>query len=110
MDMLNLTKQSLDQHQALTPSINAHAARIMSAINTNVPERMKALIAQTQITAFASQFRRNLKLWDDSSIPINAVSFCITGSGEGKDSSVKAARKCFKSGYEMIDDARNNLS
>lgn len=110
MDMLNLTKQSLDQHQALTPSINTHAARIMSAINTNVPERMKALIAQTQITAFASQFRRNLKLWDDSSIPINAVSFCITGSGEGKDSSVKAARKCFKSGYEMIDDARNNLA
>jgi hypothetical protein len=61
---------------------------------------MKAVVAVAQVTAFASQFRRNIKLWDDvTEVPVNAISFVITGSGAGKDSSVKAARKCFKSGY-----------
>lgn len=108
--MLNLTKHALEQHQALTPHINSHIASIMSAIPFNVPDRMKAVIAQAQVTAFASQFRRNIKLWDDSSIPVNAISFCITGSGEGKDSSVKAARKCFKPGYEIIEQARKTIA
>lgn len=106
MDMLALTKAALTAEGALTPSINPHISNIMSAITTNVPERMKAVIAQAQATTFASQFRRNLRLWDDTSVPINSVSFCITGSGDGKDSSVKAARKCFSSGYDMIEQAR----
>ena len=106
MDMLNLTKSSLDSHQALTPAINSHIAKVMSAIPYNIPQRMKAVIAQAQVTTFASQFRRNLKLWDDTSVPVNSISFVITGSGDGKDSSVKAARKCFTSGYDMLEQAR----
>lgn len=106
MDMLTLTKSSLEAQGAFTPSINSHVASVMSAIPFNVPERVKAVIAQSQVTSFASQFRRNIKLWDDSSIPVNSISFCIMGSGDGKDSSVKSARKCFTPGYEMVEDAR----
>lgn len=106
MDMLTLTKSSLEAQGAFTPSINPHVASVMSAIPFNIPERVKAVIAQSQVTSFASQFRRNIKLWNDSSIPVNSISFCIMGSGDGKDSSVKSARKCFTPGYEMVEDAR----
>lgn len=108
MDMLHLTKTSLESHGAFTPSINHHVASVMSAIPFNVPERVKAIIAQSQVTSFASQFRRNIKLWDDSSIPVNSISFCVMGSGDGKDSSVKSARKCFTPGYEMVEEARKS--
>lgn len=106
MNMLDITKQALDKHNALTPSLNSHIQRIVNAIPYNVNDRMKAVIAVSQLTSFASQFRRNILLWDDTSVPINAISFVVTGSGEGKDSSVKAARKCFTSGYEAILNAR----
>lgn len=105
--MLKVTKAELDKHDALNPIINTHIQRVINAIPfPTVDERMKAVIALSQVTAFASQFRRNIMLWDGTSVPINAISFVITGSGGGKDSSVKAARKCFKPGYELIEAAR----
>jgi hypothetical protein len=106
MDMLHLTKSSLESAGAFTPSINPHLASIISAIPFNIPERAKLVIAQSQLTTFASQFRRNVRLWDDTSVPVNSVSFVVMGSGDGKDSSVKAARKCFTPGYEMVEEAR----
>ncbi len=109
MSMLDLTKAELDKFQALTPKLNDHLQRVVDAIPYNVNPRMKATIAVAQLTAFASQFRRNIMLWDDTSVPINAISFVITGSGYGKDSSVKAAKKCFAPGYDMINDARKRL-
>ena len=106
MDMLHLTKTSLESAGAFTPSINPHLSSIISAIPFNIPERAKLVIAQSQLTTFASQFRRNVRLWDDTSVPVNSVSFVVMGSGDGKDSSVKAARKCFTPGYEMVEEAR----
>ena len=107
MNMLELTKAELDSHDALTPSLNSHIQRIVNAVPyVTVDPKMKAVIAVSQLTAFASQFKRNIMLWDDTSVPINAIAFAITGSGGGKDSSVKAARKCFATGYKKIDTTR----
>jgi len=108
MNMLDITKQELEKHKALTPQLNSHIKQIVDAIPYNVPASMKAVIAVTQITAFASQFRRNINLWDGTSVPINTISFIIMGSGGGKDSSVNAARKCFAKGYETIIEERNS--
>ena len=109
--MLELTKEELNRYGALTPGVNQHIQQIMDAISyPTVPERMKTVIALAQLSTFSSQFRRNLLLWDDSSIPINAISFVLTGSGDGKDSSVKAARKCFSPGYDEILEARANIA
>jgi hypothetical protein len=103
MTMLQLTKDELDTHSALVPQLNSHIQHVVNAIPfTTVASSMKSVIAATQITAFASQFRRNILLWDGTEVPINAISFVITGSGGGKDSSVHAARKCFSRGYESI--------
>ena len=109
--MLELTKQELDKYHALTPKISPHVQSIMDSIPfPNVPERMKAVIALAQLTTFSSQFRRNVYLWDDTSVPVNAISFVVTGSGDNKDSSVKAARKCFGPGYELILQQRERAA
>ena len=111
MSMLDITTKELQKFNALKPSLNYHTKRIAEAIPYDtVDPRMKAVIAISQISAFASQFKRNILLWDDTSVPINAISFIITGSGENKDSSVKAARKCFSSGYERIDVERHRIA
>ena len=110
MNMLELTKAELDKHNALLPHLNFHIQHVVNAIPfTTVAASMKSVIAATQITAFASQFRRNILLWDGTEVPINAISFVITGSGGGKDSSVHAARKCFSRGYEAILNHRKQL-
>lgn len=110
MNMLALTKAELDKHNALQPYLNSHIQHVVNAIPfTTVAASMKSVIAATQITAFASQFRRNILLWDGTEVPINAISFVITGSGGGKDSSVHAARKCFSRGYEAILNHREKI-
>ena len=110
MSMLQQTKELLTEAGAFSGEQNSHLEHVIRAISfPTIDPKMKAVIAVAQITAFASQFRRNIKLWDDhTEVPINAISFVITGSGAGKDSSVKAARKCFKSGYALIEQAAND--
>jgi hypothetical protein len=84
MSMLEYTKAELEKHSALTPKLNSYLQRIVNAIPySTVDPRMKATIAVAQLTTFASQFRRNILLWDDTSVPINAISFIVTGSGAG---------------------------
>lgn len=104
MSMLAQTKELLKKSGAFNGEKNKYLKNIIEAISfPTVDPKMKAVIAVAQLTAFASQFRRNIKLWDDhTEVPINAISFSLAGSGAGKDSSVKAARKCFKSGYEIL--------
>ncbi len=106
--MLDLTRSKLEEKDALTPKVNDFIQQIINAIPfPTVPLQMKAVIAVAQLTNFAAQFRRNIALWDgDTEVPVNAISFVISGSGAGKDSSVNSARKCFKAGYELIEDMR----
>ncbi|AGM46918.1 hypothetical protein AD45P2_00505 [Alteromonas phage vB_AmaP_AD45-P2] len=105
MSMLTQTKELLTKEGAFSGEQNKHLQSVIEAISfPTIDPKMKAVIAVSQITSFASQFRRNIKLWDDhTEVPINAISFVITGSGAGKDSSVKAARKCFTSGYKVLE-------
>lgn len=107
MSMLTQTKELLKKEGAFSGEQNKHLQNVISAISfPTIDPRMKAVVAVAQITAFASQFRRNIQLWDEvTEVPVNAISFVITGSGAGKDSSVKAARKCFTSGYALIEES-----
>jgi hypothetical protein len=107
MSMLTQTKELLAKEGAFSQEQNHYLQSVVEAISfPTIDPKMKAVVSAAQITAFASQFRRNIKLWDDiTEVPVNAISFVITSSGAGKDSSVKAARKCFKSGYKLIEQA-----
>jgi len=84
MSMLELCKAELNAHSALQPQLNPITQSIVNAIPfTTVDPRMKAVIAVAQLTNFAAQFKRNIILWDDTSVPINSISFVVTGSGNG---------------------------
>jgi hypothetical protein len=107
MNMLELTKTELEKFKALAPSTNSYINQVMRAIpSPTIDPSMKAVISVAQLTNFAAQFRRNVLLWDETSVPINAISFVITGSGAGKDSAVKAASKCFSKGFDLIETER----
>lgn len=109
--MLEVLRAELTKYGAFNEELPDIVHRVAEAIPfPTVPDRMKYTIAVSEIILFASQFRRNIQTWDGSSVPINAVGFVITGSGQNKDSSVNAARRCFTVGYDMIADKRKSLA
>ena len=105
LDMLEreLNKLNLFDESTMPEIVKAVANSIPSQ---TLPYRMKLAIAISEIITFIGQFRVNIHHWNDSIIPINAITFCIAKSGASKDSSVKAARKCFKGGYDILNRIR----
>lgn len=83
----------------LTPKI---ITDIIDTIPNAVPYKMKQLLTIHEIVTYISQFRYNIKHWNNSKIPINTITFLIAESGIGKDSVVKTIRKSFQSSYDII--------
>lgn len=109
--MLDLLKQDLEQKGAFNGELPTILKDITNAIsNQDIPFRMKLAIATSELILFASHMRRNIAHWNGSFIPINAITFSIASSGSGKDSSVNAARKCFDSGYKLLDKKRKTIA
>lgn len=106
LDMLEKEINSLNLFEGNTPEIVKAIAD--SIPSQTIPYRMKIALAVSEIMLYISQFRINIKHWNDSIIPINSIMFCIAKSGASKDSSLRAARKCFDNGYKIINDFRNN--
>jgi hypothetical protein len=105
LDMLEKEINSLNLLEGNIPEIVTAIAN--SIPSQTIPYRMKIALAISEIMLFTSQFRINIKHWNDSIIPINSIMFCIAKSGASKDSSLKAARKCFEQGYNLINEQRN---
>ena len=107
MSMLNILENKINSLNLfegnMPPIITAIADSIPSQ---TIPYRMKVALAISEIILFTSQFRINIKHWNGSSIPINSIMFCIAKSGASKDSSLKAARKCFTEAYDIINKYR----
>lgn len=109
MTTLQICRQELESNNAFLPLSNKHITNVTNAITYNISPHMKSVIAATQISTFAAQFRRNIELWDGTEVPINAISFIVAGSGKNKDSSVRAAARCFEPGYELIKAENKRL-
>jgi hypothetical protein len=110
-NMLPHLKAELDNLGAFSDKLPTILDKLLGTIpNKTVPDRMKTVIAISELTTFASQFRRNMWHWDGFELPINSTSFIVAGSGKGKDSSVKAVRRAFAPAYEMINAKRTELA
>ena len=106
--MLDLLEKEISSLNLLEGNIPEIVTAIANSIpSQTIPYRMKIALAISEIILFTSQFRINIKHWNDSIIPINSIMFCIAKSGASKDSSLKAARKCFEEGYQLINEQRN---
>lgn len=109
--MLKLLKEDLDKQGVFDGQLPDFLRHVVDAIpNQNINYRMKLTIAVSEMVLFASHLRRNIKHWNGSSIPINAISFSLAASGDGKDSSVTAARKCFSEGYKILEKKRKDVA
>lgn len=109
--MLELLRQDLQQSGAFSGTLPPIVKQVVDSINNpQIPYRMKLTIASSELVLFASHLRRNIHHWNGSFIPINAISFTISKSGSGKDSSVSAARKCFSEGYKIIEEKRKQIA
>lgn len=82
---------------------------IINTISNTVPYKMKQLLVIHEIITYTSQFRYNIKHWNNSLIPINAITFLIAESGIGKDSIVKTIRKSFQPSYDIIRTKQLNI-
>ena len=109
--MLSMLEQEINKLNIFQGNLPEIVMAIADSIpSQTIPHRMKVAIAISEIILYVSQFRINIKHWNDSIIPINSIMFCVAKSGAAKDSSVKAARKCFKSGYDLLQQYRKKLA
>lgn len=106
MTTLELLEEELKKRGVFSTPLPKFINELADSIPNKLDPKMKLTIAVSEIILFASQFRRNIKHWNNSLIPINAITFCISGSGTGKDSSINAMRKNFLGGYEVINHLR----
>ena len=101
--MLDILKAELQKYGAFSYPDHEFIDALVRAIPFNtVPDKMKMVFAISHLSNYASQFRRNIELWDGTLVPTNNISFVIADSGANKDSSNNKVKSCFKQGYEMI--------
>ena len=111
MSMLDILEKEINNLNLFEGNIPPIVTAIADSIPSNtIPYRMKIALAISEIMLFTSQFRINIKHWNDSIIPINSIMFCIAKSGASKDSSLKAARKCFSEAYDIINNYRKEAA
>lgn len=91
---------------AFSPDLPKLINEIVEANHFSIPYRMKAIIAVSELMSFASQFKRNIILPDNTSVPINSITFCMAASGAHKDSSLRLTRKIFTPAYSYLEDQR----
>lgn len=109
--MLELLKEDLQKNNVFSGELPTMVHKIINSINApQIPYRFKLTIAVSELILLMSHLRRNIQHWNGSSIPINAISFVIAGSGSGKDSSVSAVRRCFNEGYKIINNRRKEIA
>ena len=106
MALLDILENEFEKLHLTSGNMPEIVDNMANSIHTSLPYRMKLAIAISELILFFSEFRINILHWNSSLIPINAITFCIAKSGASKDSSVKACRKCFRSGYEAIERYR----
>lgn len=101
--MLDILRQELSELGTFDAPDHPFINSLTKAISfSNVPEKMKVIFAISHLSNFASQFRRNIQLWDGTLVPTNNISFVIAPSGANKDSSNSKVKKCFTDGIQLI--------
>ena len=108
--MKTILQNELIEAGAFTAQLPPLLDKVIAANSFNIPHRMKALIAMSEVMSFASQFKRNILLPDTTVVPINSINFCIASSGAHKDSSLRMTRKIFSKAYEFLESKRETFA
>lgn len=82
----------------------------MDTISGEVPYRLKLAIVLSELITFASHTRKNIELYDGTIVPVNAIVFAASASGTSKDKALNAIRKALRTGYEKIEEQRDQFA
>lgn len=102
--MLDILKTELEKYKIFEQPDHPFVNALVRAVPfSTVSEKMKTVFAISHISSYASQFRRNVELWDGTPVPTNNISFVIADSGANKDSTNSKIKNCFKPGYKTLE-------
>lgn len=105
--MYEILKQELEKDNVFNGELPQVITDLANSIeNHKIPHRMKIAIAVSEFILFFSQFQKKIKLYDETLLPINGITFVVSGSGSGKDSSKSRVRSCFSAAYLAINNKR----
>jgi len=103
--MLDLYKESLTTAGCFTKEYPTVFKTASEVIPGNIPEKMRMLMAATELTVFAGHLRKPI-MWHGAKIPVNMISFLVGGSGTGKGLSIKSISSILAGGNTLIDQQR----
>ena len=105
--METIYKDALESIGALRPSLPKVFEATEKAVARSIEPKMRALMTASELITFAGHLRKNIS-WEGASIPINAISILIGGSGTGKGRSLGAIRQILAPALKLIDVSRNS--
>jgi len=105
--MLDIYRKALEEEGCFKEEYPKVIKAAMKAVPGNIPEKMKALMAASELITYAGHLRKPIH-WLGNNIPVNAISFLVGDSGAGKGLSVKSIRNLITPGMEIININRVN--
>ena len=110
MNTLEITKNYLTQRGAFTPTIHEVVSITSQTIGGDIPDHLKLSITLSELITLTSHLRKNIKLFDGTIVPCNAITIALAASGVSKDSSMNRVRKAMQPAYELITTKRKQLA
>jgi len=108
------TKDILEQYiKERTKNVDNYPEIVGKAMNTiqgDIPFKLKLAITLSELITFTSHLRKNIKLYDGTEVPANAIVFALSASGTSKDKCLNAVRKSLKKGYDKIEIQRKEFA
>jgi len=110
MSTLDITKNYLTVRGAFTPTIHEVVNITSQTIGGDIPDHLKLSITLSELITLTSHLRKNIKLYDGTVVPCNAITISLAASGVSKDSSMNKVRRAMHPAYELIATRRKELS
>jgi len=110
MTTLELTKNYLTERGAFTPTIHEVVNITSQTIGGDIPDHLKLSITLSELITLTSHLRKNIKLYDGTVVPCNAITISLAASGVSKDSSMNKVRRAMQPAYEVIAQRRKQLA
>jgi len=107
---LDITRNYLTERGAFTPTIHEVVDVTMQTISGDIPTHLKLSITLSELITLTSHLRKNIKLYDGTIVPCNAISIALAASGVSKDSSMNKVRRALQPAYDLLHTKRKRIA
>jgi len=107
---LELTHNYLTERGAFQPTIHEVVEVTMQTISGDIPHHLKLSITLSELITLTSHLRKNIKLYDGTIVPCNAISIALAASGVSKDASMNKVRRALQPAYDLLHTKRKRIA